>query len=1045
MNFRKLLLFALIMSFISVPAMAHWLPDDGHKMHFPQLPDKNGWDVPLYPIMVADDFKCSESGPITDIHFWVSWKDDVVGEVFDWYIAIHADADGRPGDILWKYKTGNIAVRHEEPSKQGWLNPYGKTEDETFIPKNHTKYSLINVTEIEDPFKQEEGTIYWLVIHAYSNIDSDGVVQFQARWKTSLDAFNYPAMWSPGPWSASPIGWRPIPTPSSYEQVDMAFVINRTEQPQRLMDFGDADETKSNSYPTTLMRNGARHLIDWDVYMGSPMLTYIQIDADDDGQPTPLCDGDDLLDSYDDEQAVYFVNEPLTPNTYEEVVVSVSTKGYIDAWIDFNADGDWDDRGEKICYSTPVVAGSNTISFYVSGTTADNVDEQRITSSRFRFSTEGGLNYYGFAPDGEVEDYIVKIGPDPQPLMDYGDAPDGDFVPGGYPTLLINNGARHKINPKVYLGRYIDPERDGQPTIAANGDDITDLSDEDGVSFAGPLVPGQDTEIKVIASCEGYLYGWVDFEANNSWADPIDQVFLAEPVSAGVNYLKISTPNINQVDNFATYARFRFVSIDTTTVPLSFYGPANDGEVEDYLIKVVPEPLFDFGDAPELRCDDPDVTRCNTYPTTLARNGARHYVDRSIFLGDPYIDYIQIDEEFDGQPTIAADGDDINDFDDEQGVFFVTPVVAGMPAMITAWASVDGYLDAWIDFNNDGDWDDSGEQIFASEALSLGQNDLVFHTPPYPQTVVTNSVTYARFRFSTYGGLNYMGPARNGEVEDYTVKIIEPERERDLGDAPDSTNSFSIPMYAYHGVGLADVIIKANYPTVYQIGSPPHGPVHFNPVLVAHLGKELTREYEADYGYDEDPLNNLIPPLDKPNLDKADDGVQLPINLPHKYWTSFDYSVRVYYPMRKLYVNAWFDFNRDGDWDDIIPFSNDNRRKANEWAVQNQVLSGLAPGLHTITTPSFLSWHPATFELEMPYIWMRITISEKPWEPQISESNAVGYGGSGPKDGYWIGETEDYFFVPTADIRKSADLNDDEKVDILDFEILASQWLDGVN
>ncbi|MCJ7578787.1 MAG: hypothetical protein MUO91_10085, partial [candidate division Zixibacteria bacterium] len=47
-----------------------------HKMHFPQLPDLEGWDVyAVYPKTLADDWKCSATGPVTDIHFWGSWKD----------------------------------------------------------------------------------------------------------------------------------------------------------------------------------------------------------------------------------------------------------------------------------------------------------------------------------------------------------------------------------------------------------------------------------------------------------------------------------------------------------------------------------------------------------------------------------------------------------------------------------------------------------------------------------------------------------------------------------------------------------------------------------------------------------------------------------------------------------------------------------------------------------------------------------------------------------------------------------------------------------
>jgi hypothetical protein len=47
-----------------------------HKMHFPQLPDLEGWDVyAVYPKTLADDWQCSETGEVLDIHFWGSWRD----------------------------------------------------------------------------------------------------------------------------------------------------------------------------------------------------------------------------------------------------------------------------------------------------------------------------------------------------------------------------------------------------------------------------------------------------------------------------------------------------------------------------------------------------------------------------------------------------------------------------------------------------------------------------------------------------------------------------------------------------------------------------------------------------------------------------------------------------------------------------------------------------------------------------------------------------------------------------------------------------------
>jgi len=52
--------------------------------------------------------------------------------------------------------------------------------------------------------------------------------------------------------------------------------------------------------------------------------------------------------------------------------------------------------------------------------------------------------------------------------FDFGDAPDV-----GYGTLLNSDGARHVLLPEapLFLGRGVDAETDGQPTLAADGDD----------------------------------------------------------------------------------------------------------------------------------------------------------------------------------------------------------------------------------------------------------------------------------------------------------------------------------------------------------------------------------------------------------------------------------------------------------------------------------------------------------------------------------------------------------------------------------------------
>ena len=163
---------------------------------------------------------------------------------------------------------------------------------------------------------------------------------------------------------------------------------------------------------------------------------------------------------------------------------------------------------------------------------------------------------------------------------------------------------------------------------------------------------------------------------------------------------------------------------------------------------------YDYADAP-----DPP------YPTLKVNNGAAHSVDNQVYLGS------RIDAEADGLPTAGATGNDNDNLDDEDGVTFTSALVPGANADVDVEASAFGILNAWIDFNGDGDWSDAGEQIFTDEFLIGGVNSLTFAVP----AGTTPGETYARFRFSSASGLSYTGQAFNGEVEDH-VATIEPKK-----------------------------------------------------------------------------------------------------------------------------------------------------------------------------------------------------------------------------------------------------------------------------
>lgn len=268
----------------------------------------------------------------------------------------------------------------------------------------------------------------------------------------------------------------------------------------------------------------------------------------------------------------------------------------------------------------------------------------------------------------------------------------------------------------------------------------------------------------------------------------------------------------------------------------------------------------------------------------------------------------------------------------------------------------------------------------------------------------------------------------NSEPDFRWVWEIHQAHRAELGDAPDSTNTHGAGMSTYGGTG-------AKFPTVYGTGSPPHGPKHHQPKAVAFLGPRVSIEMEADIGPDTDGINNIWPPTNSANQDGFDDGVVPPLLLPHCSKCAFLYTVNVINPNVDLYVNVWFDWNRDGDWDDIHQCSG---LFAPEWAVQDQLLAAgsLVPGLNNVFTPKFLAWHPAAADDQK--IWMRITLSEQPWYSSGGAS-MVGTGGSGPTVGYKYGETEDYYFRPKYPL--VADLDWSGIVDFFDVSILANEWL----
>jgi len=529
------------------------------------------------------------------------------------------------------------------------------------------------------------------------------------------------------------------------EVEDYTMII--TETAIQGLDFGDAPEGDGTYfYPTLLSSNGARHQFVPGIHLGA------FADVEPDGQPDLGARGDDFDLVYpslgDDEDGVSL---PATaaPGSTVNITVIASVNGFLDAWMDFNLNGSWTEAGEHFFTSKPLTTGANALAFVVpSGASKGE------SFLRFRFRTyQGTISFDGFAENGEVEDYKMIIAEPVQSQTDFGDAPE---IPGlflfTFPTTLAMDGAAHYIVPGIHLGNSVDAEPDGQPSALANGDD-GDLiypssgDDEDGVILPAKVAPGSSLEISVNASATGFLDAWMDFDLDGTWLNPAEHIFEIYPLTPGNNTLSVTVPSSAALGQ--SYLRFRFRDYSS---PLSFTGIAQNGEVEDYAIEISENVNtgYDFGDAPAWK-----------YPTLLSADGARHLTDGITFLGD------LVDVENDGISSLTANGDDMNGSDDEDGVIFSGTLIVGQAATLILKASVNGYLNAWMDFNQNGNWADAGDQVFADVPLIAGLNTLSLNIPA--DALPGN--TFARFRFNATGGLSYKGSADNGEVEDYQVTL----------------------------------------------------------------------------------------------------------------------------------------------------------------------------------------------------------------------------------------------------------------------------------
>jgi len=209
-----------------------------------QLPDdtENGIDIRIdmndgRMRTVADDFLCVSTEPITDVHFWGSWKGDIKGEIQKIHLSIHEDIPqgpggySMPGALLWEMDFYNFDESpYADVPGEWWWDPYTGE----LIPM--ADYLIWQYDIYIDPavaFVQQgtptDPVVYWLDIYVELVAGTAG----EFGWKTSVDHWNDDAVYYI---SDDPPYWFELRYPSAHpyhgESIDMSFRITGEDEPK---------------------------------------------------------------------------------------------------------------------------------------------------------------------------------------------------------------------------------------------------------------------------------------------------------------------------------------------------------------------------------------------------------------------------------------------------------------------------------------------------------------------------------------------------------------------------------------------------------------------------------------------------------------------------------------------------------------------------------------------------------------------------------------------------------------------------------------------
>ena len=192
-------------------------------------------------VVLAHDFLCTSPGPITGIHVWGSWLNDLHGSVSNFWIGIYSDvpsitnfASGQvtwshPGTLLW---SNNFAAAAGQFTEIYYTNSY----EGFYYPSNNVQLGFD--TQVyqycffpTNPFYQlgtaAAPTNYWLAIRAQFG---DNNSQTNYGWKSAAIPYGDPAVW--GTFAGLPVGnWQSITNPQTQQPMHLSMLLTTSNPP----------------------------------------------------------------------------------------------------------------------------------------------------------------------------------------------------------------------------------------------------------------------------------------------------------------------------------------------------------------------------------------------------------------------------------------------------------------------------------------------------------------------------------------------------------------------------------------------------------------------------------------------------------------------------------------------------------------------------------------------------------------------------------------------------------------------------------------------